>query len=158
MARKARTTNQLDNACANPDSALVGLRVLVVDDEADARELLRALLGMFGIEVQVAASAAEALQSMEHFRPDVLVSDIGMPGEDGYGLIKRIRESDGHGRTTPAVALTAYARREDRARALCAGFDTHIPKPVEPGELLVVLANLGGRAKAGPTSSSPSSS
>ena len=148
----ARATNLFD-AFGGGGRTLAGLRVLVVDDEPDARELLRALLGMYGIEVHVASSAAEALDGMEQFKPDVLVSDIGMPGEDGYGLIKRIRASDGRAASTPAVALTAYARREDRARALGAGFDMHMPKPVEPGELLVVLASLGGRLEGEPTSS-----
>jgi CheY-like chemotaxis protein len=151
MARMARATNF--NVFGNGGPSLAGLRVLVVDDEPDARELLRALLGMYGIEVHVAASAAEALDGMEQFKPDVLVSDIGMPGEDGYGLIRRIRESRGRTATTPAVALTAYARREDRLRALGAGFDMHMPKPVEPGELLVVLASLGGRLGDEPKSS-----
>lgn len=154
----ARATNQLDEGRGSGGSTLAGLRVLVVDDEPDARELLRSLLGMYGVEVHVAASAAEALDGMEQFRPDVLVSDIGMPGEDGYGLIRRIRAGDGQGASTPAVALTAYARREDRARALGAGFDMHMPKPVEPGELLDVLANLGGRLKDAPASSSRRSS
>lgn len=154
MARMVRSTNLFNDAFGDGSRTLEGLRVLVVDDEPDARELLRSLLGMYGIEVHVAASAAEALDGMEQFRPDVLVSDIGMPGEDGYGLIRRIREGEGRTASTPAVALTAYARREDRARALGAGFDMHMPKPVEPGELLIVLANLGRRLREGPASSS----
>jgi CheY-like chemotaxis protein len=125
---------------------LSGLRVLVVDDEPDARELLTTLLGLYGIEVTSAANANDALQAFVEVRPNILLSDIGMPGEDGYSLIRRIRElGDSKGGQTPAVALTAYTRREDRTRAIGAGFDVHVAKPVEPGELLVVLATLSGR-------------
>jgi CheY-like chemotaxis protein len=126
---------------------LDGLRVLVVDDEPDARELLATGLGQCGAEVATAASAHEALEAMAGSQFDALVSDIGMPGEDGYELIGRVRalppESGGR---TPAVALTAYARAEDRLRALRAGFEMHVSKPVELTELVVVIANLARRA------------
>jgi PAS domain S-box-containing protein len=129
---------------------LRGLRVLVVDDEQDARDLTVALLEPSGIEVTTAASAREALDSLKATRPDVLVSDIGMPEEDGHALIQSVRALPAaQGGQTPAVALTAYARAEDRTRALLAGFTMHVPKPVEPAELLVALATVSGRLRAG---------
>ncbi|MBC8122599.1 MAG: response regulator, partial [Gemmatimonadaceae bacterium] len=118
---------------------LEGVRVLIVDDEMDARRLLRLLLEGCGAEVRAAASAAEALQAIEQAAPDVLVSDIGMPDADGYELVQWAR---GRGLTVPAVALTAYARSEDRVRALTAGFNTHVPKPVEITELVTVIRRL----------------
>ncbi|OJH36390.1 hybrid sensor histidine kinase/response regulator [Cystobacter ferrugineus] len=125
---------------------LTGLRVLVVDDEQDTRELLRTLLEECHAEVSTAASVAEGLVRLKEERPDVLISDIGMPGEDGFTLISRVRAlPPKEGGRTPAVALTAYARVEDRTRVLLAGFHSHVPKPVEPVELLVVLASLSGR-------------
>jgi CheY-like chemotaxis protein len=126
--------------------ALAGLRVLVVDDETDTRVMLRAMLEKCGSEVMTAASVAEALELFEQWRPDVLVSDIGMPGEDGYALIARVRKLEaGQGGRVPAIALTAYARAEDRVRALKAGFQVHVPKPIEPVELVTVVASLAGR-------------
>jgi signal transduction histidine kinase/ActR/RegA family two-component response regulator len=123
--------------------ALDGIKVLAVDDEADARHLLAAVLERCGAEVRACGSAAEALAALEEYEPDILVSDIGMPGEDGYSLITRLRalEAERGGRI-PAVALTAYARVEDRLRALSAGYNMHVPKPVEPAELAVVIASL----------------
>jgi PAS domain S-box-containing protein len=122
------------------------LRVLVVDDEPDARELVAVVLSGRGAEVITVGSAVEALAEMGRRRFDVLVSDIGMPGMDGYALIGKIRQlplEDGGG--IPAAALTAYAGVEDRMRALSAGYQLHIPKPVEPAELTTVVANLAGR-------------
>ncbi len=127
--------------------SLKGLRVLVVDDEPDTRLLLRTVLEQCGSEVTTAGSAAEALAAFTRSKPDVLVSDIGMPGEDGYELIGKLRAAEAaraEGRT-PAIALTAYARVEDRVRALNAGFQVHVPKPIEPVELLAVVASLTGR-------------
>jgi PAS domain S-box-containing protein len=122
------------------------LQVLVVDDEADARELLMAVLEQCGAEAIAVASAAEALEALQRWRPDVLVSDIGMPQEDGYVLIGKVRALvPEQGGRIPAIALTAYARAEDRTRALAAGFQTHVPKPVEPAELAFVIASLAGR-------------
>jgi len=129
---------------------LDGLRVLVVDDEPDARGLLEMMLGRCGAVVVAAASAGEALEALARSKFDIIVSDIGMPGEDGYGLIRRVRAlAPEAGGATPAVALTAYARTEDRLRAMRAGFDMHVSKPVEQAELVVVMANLvrrGGRS------------
>ncbi|HVF28750.1 MAG TPA: ATP-binding protein [Pyrinomonadaceae bacterium] len=126
---------------------LEGLKVLVVDDDADTRELLKAVLGSRGVEVSAAGSAWEALELFERLRPAVLVSDIGMPGEDGYDLIRKVRALPAErGGRTPAVALTAYAGAEDRTRAFLAGYQVHIPKPVEPTELLGVVAGLAGGA------------
>jgi len=122
---------------------LDGLRVLVVDDEADARDLLQEVLEMCGSEVVTTSTAAEALETLRNGKFDVLVSDIGMPNEDGYTLIEKVRLlSDAEGGRTPAIALTAYARVEDRIRALKAGFQAHLPKPVEPVELAAVVASL----------------
>jgi CheY-like chemotaxis protein len=125
---------------------LDGVRVLVVDDDRDARELISTILEQRGARVTTAVSAVEALQSLRSHRPDVIISDIEMPAEDGYTLIKKIRELDPQeGGRTPAAALTAYARTEDRLRALMAGFQIHLPKPVEPAELIAVVANLAER-------------
>ncbi len=127
-------------------SALSGLRILVVDDEPDSRELFIAALEGCGAEVIAAASVTEALEALERLRPDVLVSDIGMPGVDGYDLIRRVRALEsGRGKRLPALALTAYARPEDRARALAAGFDRHAAKPAEPGDLVKTVAAMAGR-------------
>jgi CheY-like chemotaxis protein len=127
---------------------LTGVKVLVVEDEPDARELLRRVLTGAGAQAMTAASAAEALAVIEQARPDVLVSDIGLPGQDGYELIRRVRMlGEGCGRT-PAVALTAFARLEDRTRAMLAGFQMHLAKPVEPSELIVTVASLAGRVNA----------
>ena len=101
---------------------IAGLRLLVVDDETDTRELLRALLERCGVEVTVAGSAAEGLATFKSLRPDILVSDIGMPGEDGYSLIRKVRTLPlEEGGRTPAVALTAYTRAEDRTRRVAGG-------------------------------------
>jgi CheY-like chemotaxis protein len=123
--------------------ALDGIRVLAVDDEADARNLLAAVLEQCGAVVRTCGSVAEALVVVEEWKPEVLISDIGMPGEDGYVMIRKLRllESES-GRRIPAVALTAYARVEDRLQALSAGYNMHVPKPVEPAELAVVIASL----------------
>jgi signal transduction histidine kinase/ActR/RegA family two-component response regulator len=125
---------------------LDGLKVLVVDDEVDTRELLKVGIGQCGAEVLTAGSAGEALATLEETRPDLLISDIGMPGEDGYELIRRVRALPaGRGGKIPAIALTAYARTEDRLRALRAGYQMHISKPVELAELVAVMASLIGR-------------
>ena len=125
---------------------LAGLRILVVDDEDDSREMLRTLLEQSGLRVRVAASVAEALRLFEAEPAELLLSDLGMPDEDGYSLIAKLRALAGPGKTVPAIAVTAYARSEDRKRALDSGFHAHVAKPVEPVELLTLITTLSGRA------------
>ncbi|MDQ3155994.1 MAG: ATP-binding protein [Actinomycetota bacterium] len=125
---------------------LDGLGILVVDDNADGRELTALVLTQAGASVKTAASVREALQMLEVKRPDALVSDISLPGEDGYDLIREIRRYEAeHGGFLPALAVTGYARAEDRARILAAGFQAHVPKPVEPIELIATIATVAGR-------------
>lgn len=127
--------------------SLEGLRVLIVDDEADTRELIKEVLKECGSEVIMTRSAAEALEALEQHHPDILISDLGMPDEDGYSLISKIRAlPPERGGQVPAAALTAYARAEDRMRVLRAGFQFHLPKPVDSAELVTVVASLAGRA------------
>jgi CheY-like chemotaxis protein len=126
--------------------ALNGVRVLVVDDEADARELLRAILARCGAEVTATATARAALEALDQARFDVLVSDIVMPEADGYDLIRKVRARETErGGQIPALAVTAYARIEDQAAALSAGYQQHAVKPIEPGELAAAVATLAGR-------------
>ncbi|MBD2099864.1 response regulator [Leptolyngbya sp. FACHB-261] len=122
--------------------SLSGLRILVVDDEADARALISTVLEACGAEVATATSVAEALTVLLSFQPDALVSDIGMPGENGYELMRRLREQ---GQQLPAIALTAYAKPEDQERALAAGFQRHLAKPTEPVTLVATLSSLLNR-------------
>jgi len=133
-------------ASAARSTMLEGLRVLIVDDEADTRELVQEVLVRNGAEVRASESAAAALQTLAAWHPDLLVSDIGMPDEDGYALIKQVRslddEQDGQ---IPAVALTAYAGIEAHQRALAAGFQMHLAKPIEPQELISTVARAAGR-------------
>jgi len=122
---------------------LDGLAILVVDDEPDANEMVQTLLVSQGAEVRVAASARQALDILDRWRPDVLVSDIGMPVEDGYALIQQVRRrAPGRGGDVAAVALTAYAHVEDRVKILTAGFQMHVAKPVDPAELVAVVASI----------------
>jgi PAS domain S-box-containing protein len=127
--------------------ALDGLKVLVVDDEPDARELLALVLGEYGAEVTAVASAEEAMREIERLPLDVMVSDVGLPHEDGYALIRRVRALAGARAQLPAAALTGFARAEDGQRALQAGFQVHVPKPVEPARLISLVARLAGRAR-----------
>ena len=128
---------------------LAGLRILVVDDEDDARTLARRVLEERGAQVITVSSAAEAIASIgDNNPPNVMVSDIGMPEQDGYDLIKQMRALPGDAGRVPAVALTALARAEDRKRALSAGYQKHVSKPVDPAELVSVIASLAGRALA----------
>ena len=144
----AEETAELSGPRAGQDSAphmnLAGVRALVVDDELDARELVRRVLVSCGADVTTASTAEEALQILAAKNFEVLISDIGMPGKDGYFLIRSVREGGGE---TPAIALTAFARSEDRRNALLAGFQSHISKPAEPAELAAVVASLTGRLK-----------
>jgi len=132
---------------AQPEQpSLEGLRILVVDDETDALDLIGMELAQHGAKVTGVASADEALKALEQGEFDLLISDIGMPKTDGYELIRKVRkQEEGKNRRIPAVALTAYARVQDRMQAIMAGFSTHVAKPVEANELLTVVASLVGR-------------
>lgn len=144
----SRTTSGQLTALGHPPSSslpqLAGLRVLIVEDEADMRELLEEVLTDCGCRVTTAPSVAKAMAFFERGEiPDVLLSDISMPGETGYDLIRRVRElAPEKGGNVPAAALTAYTRAEDRRRVLGAGFELHVPKPIDSAELLTVLATL----------------
>jgi CheY-like chemotaxis protein len=145
-AEAARGHSARPDQRAMPPVDLTGLRILVVDDEPDARQLIYRVLSNQGAEVATAASATEALTLFRQRRPDVLLSDIGMPGRDGYELIRDIRLlPPSEGRSTPAAALTAFARSEDRQRSMLAGFQAHLAKPFETAELLAIVAMLAGR-------------
>ena len=127
----------------NRSERLTGVRVLVVDDEQDTRSLISTVIAQSGAEVTACASAGEALEKLKTWRPHILMSDIGMPGEDGYALIKQVRAlPPKRGGRTPAAALTAYARDEDRGRALAAGYQLHLAKPFNPKELLAAVSDL----------------
>jgi signal transduction histidine kinase len=145
-ATSAGSDGDRDRAAAAPTfecpPALSGLHALVVDDEPEARDLLRYVLEQCNTRVSEAAGATEALAQLGLGGIDLLVSDIGMPEIDGYELIRRVRTLGDEGARIPAIALTAYARTEDRTQALRAGFDMHLTKPVEPSELLVVIGTL----------------
>ena len=118
-----------------------GVRILVVDDEADSRDLISTILTRCGSEVRCSESAAEAIRAFAEWGPDLLLSDIGMPNEDGYSLIKKVRKlRSKRAKQIPAIALTAYATDEDRSQALAAGFQIHLAKPVEPKSLLTSIA------------------
>ena len=126
--------------------SLDGLLILVVDDEEDTRQLMVQSLTFYGATVETADSAEDALTAIEDKNPDVLVSDIGMPGEDGYSLIRKVRSlSNDQHKNIPAIALTAFTRAQDRVRALTSGYQNHVAKPVEPDELATVIASLTGR-------------
>jgi signal transduction histidine kinase len=129
-----------------PSPVLAGIRVLVVDDELDARTLITAILEQCAASVTTASSVAEALAVLDGEPIDVVLSDIEMPGEDGYSFIRKLRSREGQG-FLPAAALTAYARAEDRHRAIVAGYQIHIPKPVEPAEVVAVVASLAQRPR-----------
>lgn len=127
--------------------ALDGLRVLVVDDEADARDLITVMLATHGIEVQAVASAAAALDALERFHPDVLVSDIRMPDGDGYSLVQRIRALEAkRGSHIPIAAMTAYLE-EDREKARMAGFEAHLHKLAQPSEWVAMVTQLARYGK-----------
>jgi CheY-like chemotaxis protein len=118
------------------------MRLLVVEDEPDARELLKLMLEQCGAVVKAAGSAKEGLQEVEEWKPDLMISDIEMPEEDGYSLIQKIRSTEARASRLPAIALTAHARAEDRMRALRSGYDAHVAKPVEVNELVTVIEGL----------------
>lgn len=132
-----------------PPLPLAGLNILVVDDDDDSRFYITTVLEADGATVTAVASAVAALEVLADWQPDVFICDIAMPGEDGYTLIRKVRalKADRGGKV-PAVALTAYADSEDRIRALEAGFQTHVPKPVDPGELVAIVANVVASCKS----------
>jgi signal transduction histidine kinase len=140
------TTHSVEHSgdsAVTAELSLKGIRVLVVDDDTDSRAVIGEMLLQFGAEVLTAASAHDALQALELWSPDVLLSDIEMPNEDGYSLLQKIRSRDGNsGGLIPAAALTAYGRSEDRVRALTAGYQIYLTKPVDPHELAQVVASL----------------
>jgi len=146
VAESPESSNRpLPTASSPPLAApsLAGLRILVVEDEVDALELLRIILTRAGADVATAASSAEAFERLQAFRPNVIVSDVAMPGENGLSLMRRIRALDAEQcGATPALALTAYTRAEDKTAALEAGFTTHLGKPIHPEELISAIANL----------------
>jgi signal transduction histidine kinase/CheY-like chemotaxis protein len=149
---RAKTTTPLEAPTDSDQPVepppLTGVRLLVVDDEQDTLALLMTILTDSGAEVIAASTAEEAFESLQQSRPDLLLSDIEMPGQDGYSLIRRVRELErGQGRSIPAIALTAHARATDRLQALSAGFQLHMSKPVEPAELIVAIANLTNGAR-----------
>jgi CheY-like chemotaxis protein len=146
----AALSSESDAAEASPSQKrsqpLANMRVLVVEDDPDTLDLLKLVLDDSGADIATAPSAREAVNVFEHWRPDVLVSDLALPDQDGYQLIRQVRSrSSQQGGNIPAVALTAYARSEDRSRALAAGFQMHLAKPIVPKELIAALAHLFGR-------------
>jgi CheY-like chemotaxis protein len=124
---------------------LGGVHVLLVENDSDSLEVLKAVLEYTGALVSTATSAREALGTLERIRPDVIVSDIAMPGDDGYWLVRQVRAQQ-HTGTIPAVAVTVYNRPEDRRRALDAGFQAHLSKPVDPWEFCRLVGALARRA------------
>ena len=147
-ATEAGETARLPESARLPD--LSGVRVLVVDDDADGRELVRVILSRCGAQVTLAATAKAALDALDGASFDVLVSDISMADNDGYSLIRAIRARDAaRGGQIPALALTAHARIEDRAEALAAGYQQYAAKPIEPPKLAAAVATLAGRTGAG---------
>jgi PAS domain S-box-containing protein len=145
---EVETRNTKASAAKSGLRSLKGVKVLAVDDEADARQLIAEILNLCGAQVRVASSAAEALEVIRQWLPHVLLSDIGMPGGDGYALIEQVRALPAElGGETPAAALTAYAGAEAQARALSSGYQAHIAKPVEPQELSALVASLAEGAK-----------
>jgi CheY-like chemotaxis protein len=146
MAEDDATGPEIDVESSN---TLTGLQILLVDDEPDVRELLTTVMEGSGAKVIAAGSVQEALQVLDQMQPDVLVSDIAMPQEDGYTLIRQVRERETtQGGCLPAVALTAYVREEDCQQAIASGFQMHMPKPVDTTELVQTVANLTGRVLA----------
>jgi CheY-like chemotaxis protein len=147
-AEKSEAVAETQEAAVTPDSApisqptLAGIYALLVEDDPDGSDLMQMMLRRFGAEVTAVGTAAAALEAVRNRRPDVLVSDIGLPDGDGFALLKRVRESN---HDLPAVAVTAYASRQDVAKALAAGFQAHVAKPVEPAQLSAAVAHASGR-------------
>ncbi len=133
---------QDNNGKADEFLSLKNLQILVVDDDADTRDLLATILEQSEAQVTTAASVAQALQVLSQFNPDLLLCDISMPEEDGYSFVRKLRNLEGNKALLPAIALTAHAREEDEQRAIAAGFQKHVAKPINPAELVAVVANL----------------
>jgi len=134
---------QVESSEGSTDAKLKNVRILVVEDDLDTQELLKTVLQQHGAQVGTVESAAGALAELKRAKPDIILSDIAMAGENGYELIRKIRSlSPAAGGHIPAIALTAYAGAVDRRRALLAGFQTHLAKPVEPDDLLAVILSL----------------
>ena len=145
-ARPEQLAETLDLVPETLNSLLDGLEVLVLDDEPDARDVVQRLLEDAGARARIASSAGEAIQLLEQgFVPDIILSDIGMPDQDGYDFMQQVRRMEGEVAEVPAAALTALARLEDRKRALMSGYQTHLAKPVDPAELVAMVASLTGR-------------
>src|SRR5262249_29743283 len=140
--RRHPTLGPLPEATAFP--SLRDLRVLVVDDQPDSSEVVSTVLAAAGAEVRVAVSAAEGLEHLKQWTPDIILSDIGMPNEDGYMFLAQVRALPGETAHTPAIALTAYATTDDRVRIFSAGFKAHLVKPIDVVELVVVVSNVAG--------------
>ncbi len=150
---RRRARSQASSGARREPADLKGVHVLVVEDEPDGRELLEETLRLAGAEVVSVESAVQALEALRRRIPDVLVSDVGLPGEDGYSLIRKIRQlSAQEGREIPALAVSAYVRDEDRSQALSAGFQKHLSKPFEPSTLVAVVARLASRRTSAPRS------
>jgi CheY-like chemotaxis protein len=148
VAAGQSATERVERQVSEPD--LSAVRVLIVDDDQDTLELVRIVLSSAGAVVRVAHASSETLRQVAEWKPDLLLSDITMPEEDGYTVIGRLRALPAElGGDTPAVALTAMAGDEDRARALAAGFQLHIAKPLEPGALLRAVTELTRRGPGG---------
>jgi CheY-like chemotaxis protein len=146
--RADETSAPAPSVAVSDDQPLAGLTVLAVDDEADARELIATVLEQAGARAITVATTEEALEALSRERPDVILSDIGIPGTDGYSLMRRVRDLPAdEGGETPAAALTAYSRVEDTRRAFEAGFQRHVSKPVEPDVLVAQVAALAGRPR-----------
>jgi CheY-like chemotaxis protein len=125
-------------------TSIDGLRVLVIEDEPDTREFLARFLSHHGATVLAAGSALEAIPLFLSERPDIVISDIGLPDVDGYELLRQIRQQTSRGATVPAIALTAYTRPEDRTRAFAAGFQAHLAKPLNAADLLSRIVEIVG--------------
>lgn len=149
LAERVQPRSAIAETRPAPVVSLAGIKILLVDDERDAREALWHNLSHRGAEVTAAGSAPEALSRIESIAPDVLISDIGMPDEDGYELIRKVRLLGERGRV-PAIALTAFSRLEDRTRALLAGYQAHLAKPVDVNELAITVASVVGRLSRPP--------
>jgi CheY-like chemotaxis protein len=148
VEKRPATVTLAHTSNGDEDRVLQGLRILLVEDEPDARELIAMVLQSSGAEVEAVDSVKGALETLPHFVPDVLVSDIGLPLESGYDLIRKVRALTTDIKETPAIALTAFATENDRRLSLSAGFQAHLAKPVEPANLLKTIKLVtNGKAK-----------